>query len=505
MLEQLKIAGVSKNDEGFENDVSVLKLFIVLSDCNIDYTSPRRFQTPSRSILRWGNVRLSSNVVSPSAQKQAFAVSVHDFSFNVCNHRHPYTFEDSLLQQLPHSRQAIKRVHSSESARTSMNYKTVLTFDAFEANVVHASSDRVDEDEPQDKICLQIGTVSLLACKDAFRVFVSTLSDISTEIASVSPEKLDSLSALKPKSGMYPEKIPETALSQSEELRDDETFSEACVTRLMPTDKKYLLDGYDWTTINADESDKPSVPDGKEQSARWFSDGDEEGLYAADPPRIVANHHPKIVAGQRLQAGDMNAFQYVDENVVVAVKTRIVVHRLALRLRLFDGYDWPEQLGGYSRSVPRGCAFLIEHSGELETNKPRQKDDARTSTLLNGLLYGGSQSDTFRDIPLPEEKSRMMKEKNALRHWSRRSSRYMEVSVSGLEARIDSIKESDVHRLISCIDVSAKDFFVAETIGSVHPVKMVGEWVSDLEHPRDTKDGLFSTKVSRRYFKMRVN
>ena len=66
-----------------------------------------------------------------------------------------------------------------------------------------------------------------------------------------------------------------------------------------------------------------------------------------------------------------------------------------------------------------------------------------------------------------------------------------------MSVRLDSLEESKDHRLASCLSVKAKDFFVAETISNNRPVKMVGEWFNDDEHPRDSNDGLFMMKVSR--------
>jgi hypothetical protein len=46
------------------------------------------------------------------------------------------------------------------------------------------------------------------------------------------------------------------------------------------------------------------------------------------------------------------------------------------------------------------------------------------------------------------------------------------------------------------MNLKAQDLFVAETISSKRPVKMLGEWFNEEEHPRDSKDGLIMMKVS---------
>lgn len=65
-----------------------------------------------------------------------------------------------------------------------------------------------------------------------------------------------------------------------------------------------------------------------------------------------------------------------------------------------------------------------------------------------------------------------------------------------MKVRLDAFPESDEHRLANCIDVSMADFFVAETISSSKPVKLLGEWFNETEHPRDSNDGLIMMKVS---------
>jgi len=45
------------------------------------------------------------------------------------------------------------------------------------------------------------------------------------------------------------------------------------------------------------------------------------------------------------------------------------------------------------------------------------------------------------------------------------------------------------------MDLSVMDLFIAETISNENPKKMMGEWVNDLEHPRDTRDGFLMMKM----------
>jgi autophagy-related protein 2 len=43
--------------------------------------------------------------------------------------------------------------------------------------------------------------------------------------------------------------------------------------------------------------------------------------------------------------------------------------------------------------------------------------------------------------------------------------------------------------------MTSEDLFVAETISSAHPVKLLGEWFNETEHPRDTRCGLVLVKI----------
>jgi autophagy-related protein 2 len=64
-----------------------------------------------------------------------------------------------------------------------------------------------------------------------------------------------------------------------------------------------------------------------------------------------------------------------------------------------------------------------------------------------------------------------------------------------MKLRIDSFEESKDHRLASCVDLSLNDLFLAETISGDKPVKILGEWFNEVEHPRDTGDGILMMKM----------
>jgi autophagy-related protein 2 len=45
------------------------------------------------------------------------------------------------------------------------------------------------------------------------------------------------------------------------------------------------------------------------------------------------------------------------------------------------------------------------------------------------------------------------------------------------------------------MDLRVEDLFVAETISNSQPTKMLGEWVNEVQHPRDTKYGLVMMRM----------
>merc|ERR1712176_1570457 len=54
------------------------------------------------------------------------------------------------------------------------------------------------------------------------------------------------------------------------------------------------------------------------------------------------------------------------------------------------------------------------------------------------------------------------------------------------------------------MNISASDFFLAETISSDVPVKMIGEWVS-LGHPRDLNEGMIELQMVTHHPLLRVS
>ena len=172
-----------------------------------------------------------------------------------------------------------------------------------------------------------------------------------------------------------------------------------------------------------------------------------------------------------------------------------------MKLRFFDGYDWPELLSDESLEKKRDVSFLIDVPQRLDSIKIPEAEDNTAETQKSKLMADllGDQSevpDTFKYTPLPEEKGARLAYQAKCRRLARRAGKYLQVSVSGVCLRNDSFLLPSNHRLSSCLNLKIQDFFVAETISGNKPLKMVGEWFSENEHPRDSRDGLLMMKVS---------
>ena len=105
-------------------------------------------------------------------------------------------------------------------------------------------------------------------------------------------------------------------------------------------------------------------------------------------------------------------------------------------------------------------------------------------------MYGA-----FDGIPLPEERNQILQRDLARRKLCCNAHKYFQISLSGLKIKNDSFSECKEHQLASCLDLSVSDFFMAETISMGDPLKMIGEWINETEHPRDDSDGMIMQKM----------
>ncbi len=239
-----------------------------------------------------------------------------------------------------------------------------------------------------------------------------------------------------------------------------------------------------WTSIDHPWTDDPCIPNGQEQAAKWYSLDDskadeEEIIPQLKPssgtvivegkipnerqPRIFNRHIPLSAISDPLAGGDMGASTFAGTKQV-RVKMRILVTEMNFLCRLFDGYDWPAII-----------------------TKPK---DSNVKSKLLGDLMGGDDSPTlFSDEKEVSQVTEVKQRK------CRQSERYFQFGFAGLKMRLDSLHPSEDHFLSSCLEIKVNNMNLIETVSSDKLVKLLGEWVNEDDHPRDSNDGLLMMKV----------
>jgi hypothetical protein len=510
---------------------SILRIFVDVTDCNLDYSSAERLNTASRIVIRVGGMRISSNIVVPCQSKQAFSCSIADSEILLCSSRFPYNFENGRLISSPIMKPTDLNMESLGLSDDSepddviqlMNFRTMVTLASIYIQVVFSS----EKDEVTDPFLLaNVSTqhICVFACKDSLALLADTIGEISNEMTAIMSDTFQEWK-LKAENYLSPVNTTQDRVSDTKSTWSRQSHTKSDLSH------DFLLDGYDWTAIDSDEIGKPGIPSGDEQSARWYVDPDagaplvnheittlsNDGQYNASShiannlgPPIITHHFNLQPVLDPIGDGDMGAWKYSNSNHQPRVQARVIIRELAVRIRFFDGYDWPELLDEKLRSSSGSECFIIPGvKNNTEDNNPVEPATSKSlrhdvkgrldkkSKLLDELLVEGSKrGKTFENIPLPDERSKNMKEQAELRRLARRTSKYFQIEANGVVARLDSMEECGDHRLVSCLNLMIHDFFLAESISSDMPVKMLGEWFNEDEHPRDSKEGLILMKVT---------
>jgi hypothetical protein len=284
-----------------------------------------------------------------------------------------------------------------------------------------------------------------------------------------------------------------------------------------------LLDGYEWTEVDHDPLREIAIPDGAEQVAAWYSangprNTDNAPLVVPStsqprnfPTRIIHDHFPFHSLSNPLTK--MGAEKYGGVGSSPQLRSRVVIHSLTVKLRFHDGYDWPRKVSDQERTyIRKDSQFVIVPPPKSEVTKIKAKmadvsrgqlDDTRAAkrvellaSLLDGDETGNDGRSPFDNAALPEDRARMLEEQSELRRLSKRNKVYLQVSANGMTIKLDTYKQSEIHRLVSVLGVSISDMFIAEAASTSTPVKMLGEWINENEHPRDSRSGILMLKVS---------
>jgi len=548
-----------------QTPTSLTRLFISMIDCNLDYTPPVEFQTTSRLIVRIGDFRLSSNLLSPAGDIQSYRCSVNDLSVHLTNFRCPHNKENSRLafaativspkDMAPKEQLSTRQGTAPETVLQSMDFVTMATLDSLDALLSTSNTSGFSSNiEPNMTVNMSLGCFYLYSCKDSFACLTDTISELSLKLTALDEQAVKTLKSKSMSQMRSSQSIPSVdsateeffdSISEFHDAFEFEPTSEELVrlenldvlspplTGLaledlivdrniaknhvleseIPTvmyaneeldesmDEEFLLDGYDWTTIDHELEENLDLQAGEEQSAKWHS----------KELRIFQQHIPMNPVMDPLSEGDMNAKGFAGTKVPPTVQTRIIIRDLSVRCRFFDGYDWPKSKLRQGYRAPKDARFIIEHDVKEEHKSTEGKSgdsnmnaqSSRKAQLMGDLLGDDDNDDNdnncrnsaFGNVPLPEERGSMIENTAEVRRLARRTNRFFQASLSGLKLRLDSFVDTLDHNLASCMDISMADMFLAETVSNSKPIKLLGEWFNDNEHPRDSKDGLVMFKM----------
>lgn len=528
----------------------LLQLFVSLADCNIDYSTPETFTTESRMIIRLGDLRLSSNLVSPRGPTQAFKTSLGDLTILLCNRRYSHKFENTRLARASIVLCEQDLMRSSKSLTPDvvlrdMNLITMLSLDSMDMGLSLSSRNEKCHDgraDPLATVDISVGIVNLYGCKDSFGCFAGALGELQSYVSALdedamraleeknvvpgpdgeSPAEASSCSrtvyAMDHGAAHYESRVPRPISTQL--ATAVESMEGVADSRFLVGDGISVGDAEDWATVEHAWSTADSVPPAQEQSARWYSPTETVKVSSLNPQesetaprlRIIPNHIPLASLGDPSRHDDMNASKFAGTASAPAVQARIIVHDVKqFKCRFFDGYDWPKSKK-WSRQTMGD--FVIDsirmgaEKAELKQHLEKRLDDSQANEMLEkkAKLLGDLLADeaeagegTFRDVPLAEERGEILEDLAVQRRLARRINKFFQVSLSGFKMRIDTFAELYDHSLASILDLKIADLFLAETISNARPVKLLGEWFNEVAHPRDTNDGLIMLKVRMQY------
>jgi len=358
-------------------------------------------------------------------------------------------------------------------------------------------------EDPTIAISLTVGTLSMHACKDSFTYFANSVGELQSKLIGLTDNDIQ---ILKEKSS---DSIVESEWTETKErICVDFNHNEnqyliqgiKIPTKTEDGSRTILLDGHEWTTVDKDLLPGLVIPPGDEQISGWYNTKRNRPGESLPPSRMIHHHFPFHSTTDPLSEGDMGARTLVGENGDLVLKSRLSIQKLNVKIRLFDGYDWPNKCSIIQKKAVKrlGKTFVIEPLPEsyLQGTKKEDKPEDRSSLVTKARLMEelldpeDNQFEAFlEEVPLHKDKASIINHEKHLRLSRRRSNVFCQVSLNGIALRIDSYQQSKNHRLQSILEVTVSNLFVAETVSNCKPIKMIGEWSNDYEHPRDTRFG----------------
>lgn len=253
--------------------------------------------------------------------------------------------------------------------------------------------------------------------------------------------------------------------SNNEQTRDSKTVAGKILTAddiIVAVQDGLLLDGYDWTEV--DYCGWTRIPSEVGQQTEWFP---------STEIQIFPNHISIDPVRDPLADGNMNSIQLAGTKESPPVEFRIFIRDLSSNCRFFTGMDWENK----KRNK------FSEPSKQSATGSVKRKDQI-LGTLLEG--FDEDEADLFSNHLKSVGGTQTTRQVNS----------YFELSVSGVQMRMDAYTPAENHRLLSTLDLNVMDFFLSESITSESPTKLLFEWLNVEKHPRDTDDGMLMMKVS---------
>jgi len=479
-----------------KNVASMTRLFVSCADVNIDYHSPRYFETVSKSIIRIGDFRLSSNVMKPTALKQSYSLSIGDATFHITRSMPENSYRNENIH-LCRSTLIVKEEKCDlpttslfgtipEATLRELDFVNVLSLDTMDVIVAYRNESSESKSkgsrEPPLTINLTLGTLSIHSCKDSFTCFACSVGELQAKLTALTDKDITELKRMTSDSLTTPDttRIKEQVCDRQKYKKDQRPIP-SIKTSMVPKiySPALLLDGHEWTTVDKAPSTGPVIPPGDEQIAGWYNTS-QDTVNRDFRPIVMHQHFTLCTNGDPLSEGDMGARTLVGETTDLFFKSRLLIHKLSVKMRFFDGYDWQT---------------LEDKKGKKGEKKSEGKSSlALKEKLMGELLDTGAPEDMesksfFEEVPLPEERASIIKRQKQIRLSGRKPSVFFQISFNRVASRMDSYKKSDSHRLQSILELTVSEMFIAETVSGSKPVKMFGEWSNEQEHPRDTRFG----------------
>ena len=551
------IKGVDKpeTDSSLEDPASLMNLFITITDCQMDYTPPITLRTASRVIVRLGELRFSSNIVTPAATVQAYKLALADMNVHICNYRHSYNEENALLSCahrllndddifIPEKAKCLSRnVVGIDDALCRMGFVNIVGLDTLDALIfksnVNGRNDCRKKNDPSVSISLTLGRLAMNACHDSFSRLNNTYNDWFIKTTALSEEELNKLkeltdaqSELKTIAPLKKHSKEDTTTevahqsmntkastsSIENQERDDKVSLD--LTKSLLFQNYYTFDAKTnrHATIQVQESEdiiKQSEDDLSVSSDDEWNTIEHDFIQHSTIPREQDFAAEWIVCGEP----PSDAFQSTLSQTVKVYPQHIPVKPV---LDPFNGGNKVDtaKLAGTSDAPEIGLRLIVKDGSihfrffdgfdwiadapTFHQKKPKPKD--RKEALLSSLI--GSGSDSRLDIaPLPEERNRNLQRDIVRRRLKRNPNKYFQLSFDGVKLKNDSFAESKHHLLASRLDLSVTDFMVVETISSSSGdhVKMMGEWFNESIHPRDDSDGIIMLQMTTKHPRQRVS